>query len=93
MNKRQRRTRIFVTVTEHHIKYGKRRCTQNCAIAKAVKVLFPHLHVEVYGTGGIRVGQDSYFPFDAERMLTFQLDFDKGKPVKPFTFSIYKEYR
>lgn len=79
-------TKLKITVTQEDIEEGQARSCHRCPVALAMSrtigrelVVYPHYA----GTLGMDVV--CFFPSEVEQFIA---DFDEGKPVKPFSFTV-----
>lgn len=87
--------KIKINVTQDDIEQGKRNCGNHCAIARAVKreieELVPYdVTPEIGGLfGDFYVSHVGSFDVKLTRKAAkFIRDFDNGRPVKPFSFTL-----
>ena len=79
-----KRKRIRVVVTEKHIHDGKRGHCRLCPVALALKKKYDVAAETVYYGG--YYGNTALLPIAAQKFIH---NFDNGKPVKPFSFTIW----
>ena len=74
-----------VEVTQEDIDQGVRKDNCNCPVALAVKRATGREDVSV-ARNTIALGRDVIFR--VKKICDFVFDFDEGKPVEPFTFTV-----
>ena len=86
-------TKRTFTVSQEDIEQGHAGDPLSCPIVLAAKRMFPYgvcstgnndLSISVRGVGGYPI----FFGFLPPKARTFIKNFDKGKPVKPFSFKV-----
>lgn len=87
--------RVKIEVTQDDIEKGRRRGSQTCPVARAIKRrLKAGIKAAVYGRAGFVKGWLRHMSDMPGKTQRFVADFDSKRPVKPFTFTlnIPKEY-
>ena len=83
------RPQTEIAVTQAEIDRGERASAANCPVALALKKHLTDPHVTVTSTQYRNERGDWCRMENPDAVTRFVLDFDAGRPVKPFTFTIH----
>jgi hypothetical protein len=80
-------TKFVIDVTATDISQGRRGSAYDCPVALAMSRALG-LPVLVTGFYFVVLGTSRFVRFDIPRVSLFTFDFDDGRPVQPFSFTV-----